>query len=173
MQARRTATPVQGRLRLAAPINRTSVDLLCRQTGRAEKCQKTSDTSNRSHDHTPTRPSKRWPGIMMEPSAPARGAHRGCRNPARSRLGQSEEMHEHSGPDSMLLHSAAGRNRVDRGHAPTAARNHLRAKQWERKGRIQFLRSRHSAGILASAYSRPLRRRVSVSRSATTFDFCI
>src|SRR5215471_3077760 len=33
----------------------------CLQNMTSGKCQKTADTSNRSHDHTPTRPSKRWP----------------------------------------------------------------------------------------------------------------
>src|SRR6516225_4508268 len=33
----------------------------CLQNMTSGKCQKTSDTSSRSHDHTPTRPSKRWP----------------------------------------------------------------------------------------------------------------
>ena len=33
----------------------------CLQNITSGKCQKTSDTSSRSHDHTPTRQSKRWP----------------------------------------------------------------------------------------------------------------
>src|SRR5262245_22816998 len=33
----------------------------CLQNMTSGKCQKTADTSSRSHDHTPTRPSKRWP----------------------------------------------------------------------------------------------------------------
>src|SRR5262245_36268846 len=59
--------------------------------------------------------------------------------------GRPAQILEHSGPDSNpieKIHAAAGRNQVDRGHAPTAARNHLRAKQWEWKRRTQFLRSR-------------------------------
>src|SRR5262249_46925450 len=33
----------------------------CLKNMTSGKCQKTSDTSSRSHDHTPKRPSKRWP----------------------------------------------------------------------------------------------------------------
>jgi hypothetical protein len=65
--------------------------------------------------------------------------------------GRPAQILEHSGPDSNPIEKIVNeivympppdKNQVDQGHAPTAARNHLRAKQWEWKRRTQFLRSR-------------------------------
>src|SRR5215831_4461379 len=62
-EARPTRNPPSARVRLRLDwfVSADADCNECLKNMRSGKCQKTSDTSSRSHDHTPTRPSKRWP----------------------------------------------------------------------------------------------------------------
>jgi hypothetical protein len=67
------------------------------------KCPKISDTSSRSHDHTPARPSKVLAGIMMEQTSPPMARIVAAKVLLDRGWGKPKEMHHSEIDDNKTL----------------------------------------------------------------------